>query len=87
MALFKNKYRVETTRLKDWDYSNPGWYYVTICTKEHKIMFGYIESRKMFLNKIGQRLMNIGMKYRNILRMFNWMNIKLCRIIFMELLC
>jgi len=53
MALFQNKYRVESTRLKNWDYSTPGWYFVTLCTKNHEIMLGQVENEKMFLNEIG----------------------------------
>ena len=40
-------------RLKYYDYSNSGWYYVTICTKDHKNYFGEIEHEKMILNQIG----------------------------------
>lgn len=42
MALYSNTYRVESSRLKGWDYSNPGLYYVTICTKNMKKFFGKI---------------------------------------------
>jgi len=31
---FKNKYRIETTRLNGWDYGKNGYYFVTICTKD-----------------------------------------------------
>ncbi|MEO8398662.1 MAG: hypothetical protein ABI550_02480 [Ignavibacteriaceae bacterium] len=31
MKLYKNKFRVDSTKLKDWDYSTPAWYYVTTC--------------------------------------------------------
>ncbi|KAF0149942.1 MAG: transposase [Ignavibacteria bacterium] len=30
MSKFKNSYKIESTRLKDWDYSTPWWYYITI---------------------------------------------------------
>ncbi len=56
MTLFKNKYRIESARLQNWDYSTPGWYFVTICTKNHKTMFGQIKNGKMFLNKIGNNV-------------------------------
>ncbi len=52
-ALFQNKYRVESTRLKYWDYSNPGFYFVTICTKDRIKMFGEIVNEKMILNRLG----------------------------------
>jgi hypothetical protein len=32
---FKGKYRITSSRLKGWDYSLPGHYFVTICTKYH----------------------------------------------------
>ncbi len=52
-ALFKNKYRVKSTRLECWDYSNPGFYFVTICTKDRVNMFGEIKEEKMILNELG----------------------------------
>jgi len=36
--LYKNKYRTKSLRLEHWDYSNFGYYYVTICTKDKKII-------------------------------------------------
>ncbi|MFC2134394.1 transposase [Bacteroidota bacterium] len=54
MQLYKNKYRSGTTRLEGWDYTNPWWYYVTICTKHHKEYFGEIINSKMVLNDIGK---------------------------------
>ncbi len=49
----KNKYRVKSTRLSYWDYSNPGFYFVTICTKDRKNMFGEVKDEKMILNRLG----------------------------------
>jgi putative transposase len=54
LALFKNKYRVDSARLKDWDYSIPWWYYVTICTKDMRCCFGEIKNGEMMLNKYGK---------------------------------
>lgn len=42
MERFQNTYRIESTRLKGWDYSSPAWYYVTICTDERRYFFGDI---------------------------------------------
>ncbi len=53
MTLFQNKYRIESTRLKGWDYSSDGYYFVTLCTKNRKHTFGYIENGKMILNQYG----------------------------------
>jgi putative transposase len=54
MTLFKNKYRVESTRLKDHDYSLPADYYVTIDMKNRIPFFGNVEKGRMMLNRAGQ---------------------------------
>lgn len=41
-------------RLKYYDYSTAGWYYVTICTQNHKHHFGIIKNEKMMLNEFGE---------------------------------
>lgn len=48
------KYKIESARLKEWDYSKPWWYCITINTKDHKHYFGRIESDKMMLNDLGK---------------------------------
>lgn len=53
MTKFKNHFRIETIRLKEWDYSNPWWYYVTLNTKNHIHHFGKVENEKMILNNLG----------------------------------
>jgi putative transposase len=50
----KNIYKPDSIRLKSWDYTNPWWYYVTICTKNHKECFGEIVISEMKLNDLGQ---------------------------------
>ena len=40
-------------RLKEYDYSTPWWYYVTICTFERKYLFGKIIKGKMVINEFG----------------------------------
>lgn len=56
MSKFKDTFRVESARLKEWDYSNPCWYYITICTKDHIPHFGEIKNGEMVLNKLGKFL-------------------------------
>ena len=41
-------------RLKNYDYSKPGYYFVTICSKNNENIFGHIENDKMILNKYGE---------------------------------
>jgi len=54
MILYKNKYRIESARLKDWDYSRYGYYFVTICIKDKHCFFGNIMDNKMQLSEIGE---------------------------------
>ena len=46
--------RRRATRLRDYDYSQPGAYFVTICVQHRKCLLGTITDGKMRLNKIGQ---------------------------------
>ena len=54
MTLFKNKYRIESTRLPGWDYGSDGYYYVTICTKDRAHFFGDVFAEDFILSEIGQ---------------------------------
>lgn len=51
---FQNKYRVETTRLRSWNYGWNGAYFVTICTKNREFFFGEISNQQMNLSEIGE---------------------------------
>jgi REP element-mobilizing transposase RayT len=42
MSLYQDKYRVEPARLRSWDYSSRGWYFVTICTQNRAQIFGEV---------------------------------------------
>jgi len=59
MDKYQNKYRSQSLRLQYWDYSNAGYYFITICTKDRQYYFGEIQNSKMFLNTIG----NIAQKF------------------------
>ena len=60
--LFQNKYRIKSTRLKHWDYSSPGAYFVTICTKNREPFFGEIVYGKIKLSQIGKIVKNFWME-------------------------
>ncbi len=51
MALFKDKYRIESIRLPGHDYSSPGAYFITICTHNRQCLFGNIVDGEIMLNK------------------------------------
>ncbi|MCL6099659.1 MAG: transposase [Bacteroidetes bacterium] len=52
--LYQNKYRIESARLKGWDYTNNAWYYITICTKNKSCFFGRIAKERMCLSAVGK---------------------------------
>ncbi|MBI2487427.1 MAG: transposase [Deltaproteobacteria bacterium] len=54
MDLYKNRYRVESARLKEWDYSFNGYYFVTVCTKNQECLFGEVIDSEMILSEIGE---------------------------------
>jgi REP element-mobilizing transposase RayT len=54
MKTYKDIYRVESVRLKDWDYTSAGWYFATICTRNQMPFFGEISAGEMHLSPIGQ---------------------------------
>ncbi len=54
MDLFQNKYRIESTRLKNWDYRSNAMYFVTICSWQKEHLFGEIRNGEMILNEIGK---------------------------------
>jgi REP element-mobilizing transposase RayT len=51
---FRHKYRIETTRLNGYDYSKPGNYFITICTKDREQLFGEIMNEKIILSETGK---------------------------------
>lgn len=44
----------KSIRLKGYDYSQAGLYFITICCQDRAHLFGYIENREMILNKYGE---------------------------------
>jgi REP element-mobilizing transposase RayT len=58
MTFTKNNYNPaihhrKSIRLKGYDYSSPGYYFVTICTQNRVCLFGEIINGKMQLNDAG----------------------------------
>jgi len=50
---YQNKYKIESARLKNWDYSREGYYFITICAKNRQGYFGRINNYQIELSKIG----------------------------------
>jgi len=53
-GLYKNKFRIPSIRLQNYDYSGDGYYFVTICTKNREHFFGNVVNKEMVLNGLGQ---------------------------------
>jgi len=64
---FKNR---KSIRLKGYDYSRSGNYFITINTYKNKYLFGEVKNGEMVLNKIGEiiekDLLELNKKYQNI---------------------
>lgn len=53
-ALFRNRFRISSTRLPGWDYSRGGTYCVTICTLGRVCWFGEVVEGEMVLSDLGK---------------------------------
>ncbi|MGM0545474.1 MAG: transposase [Bacteroidota bacterium] len=49
-----HKHNRQSIRLKGYDYSKPGYYFITICVVNRYCFFGKIVDGQMILNKYGQ---------------------------------
>ncbi len=60
----------KNTRMKKWDYSSSGWYFVTICIKNRECVFGDVKEGKMQLNNLGKLAqkcwIEISVRYQNV---------------------
>jgi len=61
-----NRYNRRSIRLKEYDYSHPGEYFVTICTFNHECTLGEIVDGEMRLNKIGKIVKKEWLRTANI---------------------
>ena len=53
MSKFKNKYRIESHRRPNWDYSANALYFLTIVTQHRVCNLGEIENNEMILSDFG----------------------------------
>ncbi len=70
MTLFNDQYRVESTRLRNWDYRSRGWYFVTICTQNRARIFGEVSANEMHFSRVGliadSELRSLPSHYENV---------------------
>ncbi|MCG2811283.1 MAG: hypothetical protein L6428_07475 [Candidatus Aminicenantes bacterium] len=53
MEFNTEKYHRRSIRLKGYDYSRTGYYFVTICSRERECLFGEVGDSKIILNEMG----------------------------------
>jgi hypothetical protein len=71
-------YHRRSIRLKGYDYSRAGLYYLTVCTKNRQCLFGQIANGQMVLNDAGGWL-NAGiMNWQTNITILNVENISSC---------
>lgn len=51
---YKNKYRISSARLKNWDYSANGAYFITICTQNREHFFGEVVEGQFITSELGR---------------------------------
>jgi len=54
MSYDPNKHHRRSIRLRGYDYSQKGIYFVTVCTQNREHLFGKIEKGEMQMNDAGQ---------------------------------
>jgi len=59
-------------RLKGYDYSKPGAYYITVCTQNRICLLGDVKDGKMILNKFGEAIIE---KWYNIQKHFQFVRL------------
>ena len=57
-----NIHHRHSVRLKTYDYAQEGLYFITICVKKHRTVFGNIAKNNMQLNEIGEIVCNEWLK-------------------------
>ncbi len=65
MSVEEIKPRRKSIRLKEYDYSQAGGYFVTICTKNRICFFGKVEDKKMVLNDSGKMIQTEWLELSN----------------------
>lgn len=51
---YLQRHHRRSIRLKGYDYSQPGLYFITLCTHRQQCWFGEIKRSRMQLNQIGK---------------------------------
>jgi len=72
MDLEKNAFHRRSVRLRGYDYSANGLYFITICTQDRLPLFGNIVAKEVVLNDAG---LAVEMCWRDIPNHFAWIKV------------
>jgi len=61
----KSRHNRQSIRLRNYDYSKAGLYFITLCVNNHECLFGKIIQGKMVLNNAGKMVGNEWIKMSN----------------------
>ena len=75
MIYNSEKQRRRSIRLKGYDYTQEGAYFVTICTHNRKCIFGDIVDGQLRLNEFGRLAETEWLITENVRENVKWMNI------------
>ena len=53
MTLFRNRYRVESTRLRNFEDATARWYHIVVCTRERRCFCGEVADERVRLSRTG----------------------------------
>lgn len=56
MSKFQGRYRINSSRLPNWNYAWKGLYFVTVCTRFYENYFGEIINGEMYYSEIGNKV-------------------------------
>jgi len=63
---YKNKYRIASSRLQNWDYGSNGAYFITICTHNREHFFGTVLLEPQFIATLPQPAQQATMQLNEI---------------------
>ena len=70
------KHHRRSIRLKGYDYTKEGVYFITICVKNRACLFGEITDGEMYLNDAGLMIDKWWQKYLRNFPTLNWAHIR-----------
>ena len=73
MSFNQNRHHRQSIRLRNYDYSQAGLYFITMCVHQRLSLFGEVVAGKMILNEAGRVVQDVWHDCPAIIPMSNWM--------------